>query len=288
MAQLTIQELERATGILRDTLRVWERRYGFPAPSRNIYGERLYDQQTVERLLMITKLLDAGYRIGKLATLSREGLLALIPTPTHHVSQDVDRLLEIIRCLKPGLVYDELMQLKERFGVRHFIYELIAPLTQAVGEAWFQGRIGVLEEHTYSEQAVQILKEIVHQTPVSTDKKILMATLPGEQHVVGLLMASCVCALEGLGVLYVGPQTPLDDIVRGAVSAGCCCVGISSSPHGNRRVVAQQLVRTRRLLPSEIALWVGGAGVASIPVLPPAIQRFSDLRQIGQAVSRLV
>ena len=198
MAQLTIQELERATGILRDTLRVWERRYGFPAPSRNIYGERLYDQQTVERLLMITKLLDAGYRIGKLATLSREGLLALIPTPTHHVSQDVDRLLEIIRCLKPGLVYDELMQLKERFGVRHFIYELIAPLTQAVGEAWFQGRIGVLEEHTYSEQAVQILKEIVHQTPVSTDKKILMATLPGEQHVVGLLMASCVCLLKDL------------------------------------------------------------------------------------------
>ena len=36
----SIAEVERETGLGKDTLRVWERRYGFPVPQRDRLGER--------------------------------------------------------------------------------------------------------------------------------------------------------------------------------------------------------------------------------------------------------
>lgn len=62
-AQLwNIAEIERDTGLGKDALRVWERRYGFPTPLRDARGDRLYDQPQLQRLLRIKQLLDAGHR----------------------------------------------------------------------------------------------------------------------------------------------------------------------------------------------------------------------------------
>ncbi len=54
--------VERDTGIGRDTLRVWERRYGFPAPVRDEKGERRYPEIQLRRLQRIRRLLDQGLR----------------------------------------------------------------------------------------------------------------------------------------------------------------------------------------------------------------------------------
>ena len=37
----SIAAVEREVGLSKDVLRVWERRYGFPLPSRDAPGERL-------------------------------------------------------------------------------------------------------------------------------------------------------------------------------------------------------------------------------------------------------
>ena len=37
---LPIAAVERDTGLSKDTLRIWERRYGFPSPQRDALGER--------------------------------------------------------------------------------------------------------------------------------------------------------------------------------------------------------------------------------------------------------
>ena len=38
---ISIAAVERDTGLGKDTLRVWERRYGFPQPLRDAFGERV-------------------------------------------------------------------------------------------------------------------------------------------------------------------------------------------------------------------------------------------------------
>ena len=44
----SIAEVERETGLGKDTLRVWERRYGFPVPLRDALGERAYPDEQLQ------------------------------------------------------------------------------------------------------------------------------------------------------------------------------------------------------------------------------------------------
>ena len=67
----TIADVERDTGLSKDTLRVWERRYGFPLPLRDAQGERRYDDDQLLRLRHIRRLLDAGHRPGRVVPLPR-------------------------------------------------------------------------------------------------------------------------------------------------------------------------------------------------------------------------
>ena len=72
--KLFISDIERDTGIGKDTLRVWERRYGFPSPVRSSNGERLYSLGDLNRLILIKRLLDVGYRPKQLVSLSEPEL----------------------------------------------------------------------------------------------------------------------------------------------------------------------------------------------------------------------
>ena len=62
-----IAAVERETGINKETLRVWERRYGFPAPWRDATGERLYPPEQVHKLRLVRRLMEAG--IGEVVSL---------------------------------------------------------------------------------------------------------------------------------------------------------------------------------------------------------------------------
>ena len=57
-----ISAVERETGLSKDTLRMWERRYGFPAPGRDAQGERVYPAEQVARLRQLRRLIHAGHR----------------------------------------------------------------------------------------------------------------------------------------------------------------------------------------------------------------------------------
>jgi hypothetical protein len=60
----SISDVERDLGVAKETLRVWERRYGFPQPQRDANGERVYPADQVHRLTLVKRLLDQGYRPG--------------------------------------------------------------------------------------------------------------------------------------------------------------------------------------------------------------------------------
>src|SRR5437868_565043 len=78
VAGVGITAVERDTGINKETLRVWERRYGFPAPWRDATGERVYPPEQVHRLHLVKRLLDAGHRPGRIVAASVQELSALL------------------------------------------------------------------------------------------------------------------------------------------------------------------------------------------------------------------
>lgn len=61
-----INVVEKETNISKYLLRMWERRYSFPRPARDQKGERVYTSEDIEKLKLVKKLMEEGYRPSKI------------------------------------------------------------------------------------------------------------------------------------------------------------------------------------------------------------------------------
>jgi DNA-binding transcriptional MerR regulator/methylmalonyl-CoA mutase cobalamin-binding subunit len=267
----SIAAVERETRLSKDVLRVWERRYGFPQPVRDANGERCYPAEQVERLRLMKRLMDQGHRPGALAALAQDELAALA-MPARSPGADGDlvdgaiaQLLDKIRAREPAGFQHALRQSLARQGLERFIGHTVAPLTTAVGECWEDGSFDVFDEHFYTEAAERLLRQAIADLPAARQgPRILLTTVPGEQHGLGLLMAEATFALEGATCISLGTETPLLDIARAAAAYGTGVVALSFSSSYPRRQVAPVLAQLRQALPDGVELWAGGSGIARL------------------------
>jgi DNA-binding transcriptional MerR regulator len=281
---ITISALERDIGIGKDTLRVWERRYGFPLPIRDSKGERLYPAAQVDRLRLICRLLDQGFRPGRLLASSEAELAELSqrPAPASAAPQPDDGLvrqvLGLIKAQDVAALRQALEQAMMRQGLQGFVLDTLVPLNQAVGEAWMRGEFEVFEEHLYTEQLQSLLRRAIGNLAQSTGHpRILLTTVPEEQHILGLLMAEALLVLDGANCLSLGTQTPLRDIRMAAQVQSADIVALSFSSAFPARQIAPQISQLRALLPETTELWVGGAGAERLST-QPGLVRLSRLQ----------
>ena len=278
-ARYNIAAVERDTGLSKDLLRMWERRYGFPRPERDGHGERLYPTEQVDRLRQIKRLLDQGHRPGKLIAASPDEFAALAaraarhrdgPTPGTGGSEGtggegIDALLALIRAHDAAAFVRAMQQTLARNGLSRFVQDTVAPLTHAVGDAWEQGRIEVYEEHLFTELAKRLLRQAIAALPAgASEPRVLLTSVPDEQHVLGLLMVESLLALDGAECVALGPQMPLLEIARAATAHRAHVVALSFSVAFAQRQVPAVLAQLRTLLPASVELWVGGAGAARV------------------------
>lgn len=276
---LSIAAVERETGLGKDTLRVWERRYGFPNPIRDAAGDRRYSAAQLQQLKLIGRLLDAGMRPGKVVGLDGAQLQALLvqhaPVPPASLSRTknqsagsdalLEALLDAIERHEPLALRQGLHHAQMRMGLAPFVTEVVAPLTSAVGDAWAQGRFEVFEEHLYTEVITGVLRHaIASLTPAhgAQGPTVLLTTLPQEQHGLGLLMVEALLVLEGCACISLGTQTPVGDVVQAAQAHRADVVALSFSNVHKAAVVQTMLRELRAQLPQTTALWVGGACTA--------------------------
>jgi len=266
---LSIAAVERETRLSKDVLRAWEKRYGFPAPERDANGERCYPVEQVERLRLMKRLVDQGHRPGNLMRLSAAELAALPPRQASPFTlasdgETVEQLLATIRHKPAGFGHAMRHELA-RQGLERFVRHVAAPLTAAVGRHWADGSFGVFDEHFYTEETTRVLRQAIANLPASgRAPRILMTTLPGETHALGLLMAEALLVLDGATCMSLGTETPLLDIVRAAAVHGSDIVALSFSEAFPQRQVGATLRQLRLALNGRTALWAGGAGIAAL------------------------
>jgi methylmalonyl-CoA mutase cobalamin-binding subunit len=268
---LSIAAVERETRLSKDVLRAWEKRYGFPRPERDANGERCYPAVQVERLRLMKRLIDQGHRPGSLMRLSASELAALPPRLASHGTQDAGQAEEAVEGLLGAIRHDParfghaMRQELARHGLERFVRHIAAPLTSAVGRRWANGSLGVFDEHFYTEQTVRVLRGAIAALPQTGQApRILMTTLSGEAHGLGLLMAEALFALEGATCVSLGLETPLLDVARAAVAHGSDVVALSFSEAFPQRQIGAALRQLRLALPGSTALWAGGAGIAAL------------------------
>lgn len=266
---LSIAAVERDTGLSKDTLRVWERRYGFPAPERDAIGERAYPLPQVEKLRVIKRLMDAGHRPGRIVPMPVEELQRLTENTVDAPQRveessgapDLRVYVDLVRAHDMETLRRRLTQAQVRLGLHRFVTEIIAPLNTRVGDAWMRGQMEIFEEHMYTEAVQVVLRSAIGSIPEAPQNqrpRVLLTTFPGEPHGLGLLMAEALFCLDGARCLSLGVQTPIWDIVLAATAHRADIVALGFTGCMNPNQVLEGLGELRGKLPVGTEIWAGG------------------------------
>ncbi|HEX8956713.1 MAG TPA: MerR family transcriptional regulator [Burkholderiaceae bacterium] len=267
-AGLTISDIERETGVAKETLRVWERRYGFPVPARDEHGQRAYAAADLAKLRLVKRLIDLGHRPGKIVGLSFDELSGLAGTRPSLRSTQLVRAPELQACIelcgtrRAEDLRFKLTEIMLQMGLHAFVVEFLADLNVMVGEAWASGRLAVFEEHLYTESVQVVMRQAIASIPLRREDealpRLLLTTMPQERHGLGLLMVEALATLEGAACVSLGVQTPVADIARAAHQHRADIVALSFSLAMRPKQVLDGLKELRASLPGSTEIWAGG------------------------------
>jgi len=293
---LTIGALSTATGIPVDTIRTWERRYGYPLPERKPSGHRVYSLSTVPRLRRVAQAIARGHRAAEVLPATESALEVLLASLPPAITEpavargapgesgmlmpaDATEALGWIRGFDAERLKRWFQTDWARLGPLQFLEYRAAAFLRAVGEAWAAKELEVRHEHFASAVLGDFLRSV--RQPLDDRARgpiAALATLPGELHGLGLEMAALVFALAEWRPLILGVDTPIEQVAALTREVSIAAVALSCvQPQGSRR--AAQVRALRRKLPRHVPLVVGGSGapdVASTVKLPdlPALDRW--------------
>lgn len=172
LAEFGIATVSRQTGISAHRLRAWERRHPSLLVGRSDTGRRRYSEADIFRLRSIKHLIDDGYKISELATLSQDELSALgsqeelhTPLSESRPSTDSSRL-KILLCGEaiPSALIKKLndnKQLDLAARLRSF-----SQLSEATENEHFD--IAVLQIETINASSLHSLRELYQSQKVES------------------------------------------------------------------------------------------------------------------------
>jgi DNA-binding transcriptional MerR regulator len=281
---LSIGAVERDTGLSKDVLRMWERRYKFPRPLRDGHGERMYPPEQVAKLRAIKRLMDRGFRPGKIVSLPLDDLNVLGSAPTGGSERDaeIETILDLIRAHQLPELRQRLNQLLMKQGLQRFVTETVAPVTVAVGDAWVRGEFAVFEEHLYTEQIQSLLRNAISSAQGNSKApRILLTSFPTEQHNLGLLMVEAMFVVEGATSIPLGTEMPATEIVRASAAHRADIVALSFSAAFPERQAASGLRDLRAVLPRSVEIWAGGSCVRRLRKAIDGVRFLRSLEQVA-------
>jgi len=216
MKRLRIHRVAKLTGLSKDVIRVWERRYGLVKPLRSANRYREYTDEDVALLRFLKEELDRGQTIGALAVEGRDSLLQSIrlssPLKQQELTPHENLIDELISCLDPLDKIRFEQKLNGAIAVVPFdeaVQRILLPLQRRVGELWHDGRVSIAIEHYVTKVVQQKLFSVMNQLPINEfGPRVLIACPEGEWHEIGAQAAAYVAATRGCQVYYLGPNLP--------------------------------------------------------------------------------
>ena len=293
-ASISPSEIERETGFGKGQLRKWRQRYGFPLLESMVYGNSAYSRQTVDQLLLIKRLLEAGFRPGHvvgMTTLELEKLALELVLSVPVVCRDESTQVFIEQLKRADLAVFLLLLAERRAKgtLADFVRYTVAPLLIKVGDAWMRNEIEIHHEHLCTCCIERYLQgEILKLKPKYGLPRVLFALPPGEHHLIGLLMAEAAIAEWGASTISIGSDIPLSNLKLAAISCKADMVALSFSAFYPAHKVVPTLRHLRHLLPSQIQIWAGGSGLAGLRMHPKGVRIFSEFNGVVAALNEAV
>ena len=215
----SIKDLENLSGIKAHTIRIWEKRYGVLEPMRADTNIRLYDLESLQKLLNITLLHNHGYKISKISQFPADK----IPQIVRDIVTDKSVKSHAINAFKMAMMnfdqtlffstYDNLLS-KQTF--KEIFYDVYMPLMEELGLLWQTDTISPAHEHFISYLIKQKLlintEKLQVEQPTKTDKIFVLYLPPNEIHELGLMYLNYEFLLHGYKTIYLGESVPTSSL----------------------------------------------------------------------------
>ena len=219
----SIKDLEKLSGVKAHTLRIWEKRYGIIQPKRTATNIRYYLDEDLKQILNIAFLNKKGYRISKIAALTKEEVLHKVAEYTEINSSFDDHQLDALTlCVlelnesKFSRILDKNIKQK---GFQHVMNHVIYPLLDKLGMMWMSGSIKSVHEHFVSNvvrrKTINAIDRLNHSKNEMDNPKFLIYLPESENHELSLLYLHYILKEKGMRVVNLGIGIPLDDVADG-------------------------------------------------------------------------
>jgi DNA-binding transcriptional MerR regulator len=242
VGSVTISEVSELLGIPVPTIRSWERRYGFPAPSRTLGSHRRYDATVVEELRAVRDEIAAGVTAEEAVRYVRRSSVE-----GSRGSGFVKGILEAGRAFDANAIRDRLEAAASELGIDDAIQWVVLPALREIGSLWEAGRCDISQEHLASQEVRSWLANRIPARPERASSLVLLACGPKDLHTIGLEAFYVMLARRGLHARMLGASTPGESLVVAARPLEADAVVLTSHLNVNRRSAVEALVLVAKL-----------------------------------------
>jgi methanogenic corrinoid protein MtbC1 len=215
----SIKDLENLSGIKAHTIRIWEKRYNILEPMRTDTNIRLYNLESLQKLLNITLLHEYGYKISKIATFPEEKIPQLVReiiSKKNSQNFAINSFKMAMMNFDQEIFFNTFDWLISEKSFKEVFKDHFLPLLKELGLLWQSQTISPANEHFMSHlikqkiliytEGLQILK------PAKTNKVFVLSLPMNEIHQIGLLYLQYEILLQGYKTIYLGESMPIENL----------------------------------------------------------------------------
>ncbi|GLX69845.1 MerR family transcriptional regulator [Paenibacillus glycanilyticus] len=270
----SIRKVSQLVGIPAVTIRAWENRYQLTEPIRSTGGHRLYRDADIDALRWIKQQMDGHHlKISEAVTLYRDKMAnSAVGTIECRFASLIDRLYRELADLNTVQANEVIDLCFSLFHHEEVFHHILTPVMKQIGAAWEHGLLSVAQEHFASQIIIQRCTQFMRILPLNPQLPRAVALCPqGEHHQMGLMLFSLFLRNKGHDVIYLGPDTPLDDITDLIRAKNIEIAAISANNPKLANSVEQWIAENRQSYP-ELAIIIGGDGFRNCsPTLAPHV-----------------
>jgi DNA-binding transcriptional MerR regulator len=215
----SIKNLEHLSGIKAHTIRIWEKRYNLFEPERTDTNIRLYNLESLQKLLNVTLLYNNGYKISKIASFSSQEITENVHKLTINKNAD-DWSIGLFKLaminFDQRLFTKTFNDLLEQFSFSEVFKNVFVPLMNELGVLWQTNSISPSHEHFITSLVKQkihaMCEDLQQKSTRRTDRRFVLFLPDNEIHELGLLYLQYEVLNNGFQCVFLGQSVPIESL----------------------------------------------------------------------------